>query len=94
MSSVPVQAIKNLVKGVPGVKPVSTKSKRRTFAEIDKAHTPKPVKEKSVKAAKTKKTAAPKPPSKPKNTVKSKQFTEVSYSPKTAPVDLREFEGK
>jgi hypothetical protein len=92
MSSVPVQAIKNLVKGVPGVKPVSTKSKRRTFAEIDKAHTPKPVKEKLVKAAKTKKTASPKPPREPKQPTKSKQFTEIAYTPKTPPVDLRGFE--
>jgi len=100
MSSVQVQAVKNLVKGIPGRQPFqTTRTKVKTFSEIDKKYAPKPVKEKPVRASKpekpkTKKAAAPKSTAEKKTAPRSKQFKEMSYGPKTAPVDLRGFENK
>jgi hypothetical protein len=97
MSSVQVKAIQNLTKNIPGVTSPVQKRKYKTFAQINKENKSKPVKTTSKKTTtfeKPKKTSTTKLPNQSKNTAKSKQFTEVAYTPKTPPVDLRGFENK
>ncbi|MEI8136783.1 MAG: hypothetical protein WCH21_05585 [Bacteroidota bacterium] len=91
MSSVQVKAIQTLFKGVPGVKPAFSPNNKKKFKLSE------PIKKSVAKPTKKEKTKNPtvsKSPAKKNIAAKSKQFKELTYAPKTPPVDLRGFENQ